>query len=133
MSCTSPGGSYTNHCDDCLDNNRQVSPAQTGCFAVPYARPNGGGDSFDYNCDGKEEECRQSQKATGPTCTLGAGAVCAGSGYLPNTNRPIPSGSSLNPYCGSSRWRQCTLAGSLDAGTIGCAAVIQQKEPIDCR
>ena len=40
---------------DCFDENGAVSPAQTAFFGEPWCDPAGGGCSFDYNCDGREE------------------------------------------------------------------------------
>jgi len=38
---------------DCQDKNNTVFPGQTTCYSTPYAP----GNSYDYNCNGVEEQC----------------------------------------------------------------------------
>lgn len=53
-------------CGDCHDGNKYVFGGQKTHFSVPYAKPGGGGTSFDYDCDGKETVAYSKKYACAP-------------------------------------------------------------------
>jgi hypothetical protein len=118
--CESPGADWVTLCDDCHDDNADVHPGAP-CQTMSYQPAQGGGDSFDYNCDGVETECGQIAKATtcGPTVLQ-----CGGSGYLPNPDRQATT--TQNAYCGSTQWRQCTALATF------CGPQTQTREAVGC-
>jgi hypothetical protein len=132
-SCTSPGDHWIENtsassCADCDDADANVHPGSNYCGATGYPVGNGGNVSFDYNCDGNEEECGNNQHATPPEgCVHASGsATCDGSGYLPS-GRAVTS-SSQDAYCGSTNYRICTLAAA------GCTStVVNNYNPITCK
>jgi hypothetical protein len=106
VTCTPPGAGWVDKGGDCNDTNKSVFPGQTLFFGLPIG---GGGagtsPSFDYDCSTKEEAGPALPKAG--TCTVGVGG-CSGAGYLPaEPARPVST--SIDPYCGSARYRFCRL------------------------
>jgi len=118
--CEAPGADFVTLCDDCHDANADVHPA-ADCQIVSYQPAQGGGESFDYNCDGVETECGQIAKAQ----TCGPSVLqCGGSGYVPNPNRQATA--SQDAYCGSTQYRQCTPLATF------CTAQTQTREAVGC-
>jgi hypothetical protein len=73
-------------------------------FATPYKTL--AGYSFDYDCNGKEEE----QETVPKVSTCGVPPGCAmRSGYQPD---PSPPKGITNPYCGSTNYVNCLPAGT---------------------
>jgi hypothetical protein len=132
--CTSPGAGWVakaskpRACEDCNDSNALAHPNSTHCDGSGYDIGNGKV-SFDFNCDGKEVPCHDFVKAALNGCMLNpvSGAGCTGSGYLPTSR----SGPGVDPYCGSDKWRQCTLSG--DPGSLLCVANVVQYNPVTCK
>ncbi len=104
--CAPPGKGWVTTGGDCDDENADVFPGQTKYFGTAYQPPNGG-DSYDYNCNKKEEEQPPGYKTAG-TCAIGiAAGTCTGDGYLPDTGRTASTGIDL--ICGSNRYQTCTF------------------------
>src|SRR5262249_36499594 len=89
---------------DCDDSNPSVNPGQSGYFAVGYTPTGQSGESYDYNCDGKETESGTPPKASCKEVSL----KCVGSGYIVAT--PARSGPEVDPYCGSDQQVTCATA-----------------------
>lgn len=70
-------------------------------------------DSFDFDCNGAEELCKDFPIAA-DDCSLG-GQGCLGAGYLPSSR----TGAGKNPYCGSTNYQHCVLDTS-----VGCAKIV---------
>lgn len=103
VSCTPPGAGWVEKGGDCNDANKDVFPGQLLFFGVPIA--SAPAISFDYDCSTKEE-ARPALPKAGP-CMVGVGG-CTGEGYLPA--EPLRTASaSVDPYCGSARYRICRL------------------------
>jgi hypothetical protein len=99
-------------CTDCFDQSAEVHPGSTQCIVKGY----GPAQSFDANCDGQETEC-------GPKAGQCGGVLCGqGDGYLPK------GPSSLNPYCGSTAFRECGGTGTLCTTT----EVDKPNDPMPC-
>jgi hypothetical protein len=120
--CASPGDGWSATCDDCEDGNPLVHPGAE-CQPVGYSRTDGGTVSFDFDCDGQEDECGDFVKAAAE-CTIGGPLNCNGSGYLPNPDRTASS--SQNPYCGSTAYRNCVSIG------VPCVAQAVTKPAVVC-
>lgn len=131
VACTSPGAGWVDKGGDCNDTNEDVFPGQTLFFTKPIG---GGGagtsPSFDYDCSGKEEWDGTSvpKVVGGRTCQVTVDGRCTGGeGVLPaEPARPVSA--SIDPYCGSTRYRSCRFVdaqgnSSIDAGSGGvCGA-----------
>ena len=98
---------------DCQDQNAAVHPGQTTFFATSYTKPNGA-QSFDYNCDNNEEA--DPAASTGGSCTPSC------------TNGYTPTGTTANPYCGSSTRIACVLV----SGIVQCDT-LPSPQPVGCR
>jgi hypothetical protein len=94
--CLRPAG-HAPVIGDCLDTNPAVHP-ESGASGEPFTRPDGGL-SFDYDCNGIEEET--SGLPHFPGCT----GICDESGLDPNPARAFGPG--INEYCGSKQQHTC--------------------------
>lgn len=109
VTCTPPtsspaGGTWVTVGGDCNDANKSVFPGQTSYFGAGYSSGVGtAATSFDYDCSTKEDAAPALAKAG--TCTPG-GDGCIGAGYLP-AEPARPTGTGVDPYCGSVRFRTC--------------------------
>lgn len=81
-------------------------PGSKTCGGLGYVLPDGS-ISFDYNCDGKEQECLVYDH--GGNCGGTGITGCTGSGWL-KTNRPVTV--NQDPFCGSNQYRVCFSASS---------------------
>jgi hypothetical protein len=118
-SCTVPDGFSTTP-GDCADDNDQVHPGQEKFFDTPY-NVSGGGSSYDYDCNGTEEE------APGVVHfdQCGPAPTCAGSGgYRPRVD---PTSTPGNAFCGSTNIVNCATSASggttCDESPVSGAAV----------
>jgi hypothetical protein len=128
-SCVQPPGFVVSN-DDCEDSNPEVFKGQTKYFPTAYARASGGS-SYDYNCDGAEEE------APGFVHFPGCSGACNESGYAPS---PATPPGIMNAYCGSTTQTVCvsTSSSGIDAapppGLAFCASTTKTGQPaISCR
>jgi hypothetical protein len=111
-------GKWVEASGDCDDGNDKVNPGQDAFFSQGYVRTGSELVSFDYDCNGEEAEAGSNRRAGRCEVKLGG---CAGAGYLPA--QPARPGA-LNPYCGSTRWQDCT-------GTL-CNSSERSADPIAC-
>jgi hypothetical protein len=112
---------------DCHDGNPNVRPGQTAHFGVPYVAV-GGGLSYDYDCNGIENEQVGVQHFTAcsPAC-MEMGYEAAMSGR---------TGAGINDFCGSTTVRRCEIFGGLSRPLAipgGCAAKASVAPPNPCR
>lgn len=89
---------------DCHDGNANVRPTQQSYIERGYTPATGAGLSFDYNCNGIEEERPGTPHLT--ACT----EDCTGEGFGPVL--PVRSGPGVNPYCGSTTYYRCAREGT---------------------
>ena len=119
---------------DCFDGSADVHPGQTSFFATGVKI--GARLSFDYDCDGREEEATPAEPhASFPSCDFAGlahgGCLERGSGYL--AVDPPRVGGGVDDFCGSSY-----IAGRC-AGLIGASCDAQGatdttlRPPIACR
>jgi hypothetical protein len=102
---TCPEG-YVGNDDDCCDSIADVNPAQTSFFDTAYSC-GGLTDSFDYNCDGTEEQ----RWTTMGSCSTGSDGSCVGTeGWHGSTP----------PDCGVNHYWMGTCSRS--SGGTGCTA-----------
>lgn len=123
QSCESPGDHFVKKGGDCNDDNALVYPGQTEYFEEPYVG-SGGGETFDYDCSGKEEGS-DDQLGAAPNCGGLALSNCSGQGYVP-TDR---TGTGQNKLCGSAVVRTCQPAGGLNPF---CTSVEEDASPKRC-
>jgi hypothetical protein len=123
LACEPPDADWITKCDDCDDGNAAVHPGAE-CSPTSYVPTGGSLLSFDYDCDGREDECGTFPKAAA-SCGVVGPLNCAGGGYLPNASRAGKT--DLNPYCGSTAYRNCQSVG------LPCVAQEATKPPVTCR
>ena len=117
--CPGQGGAgWAPVAGDCDDSNPQVRPGQTEYFNRGFTKPGSTVVSFDYDCNGVEQE----QPGTGhfSTCTV---KYCAGEGLGPAMSGR--GGAGVNDYCGSARYYRCAPSGT----STGTALPIQPQAP----
>lgn len=106
MACTAPAGHVSND-QDCDDGDPLAHPGQASYFPTPSS----GTSSFDYNCDGVEE---QELLAKASQCAW-TGSGCSGGGWKV-----------IAPPCGQSgTYIDCVKKGG--PGFPGCSAVESPK------
>jgi hypothetical protein len=123
VDCDSPGDKWTEACNDCRDDNALVHPDAV-CHEGGFTLIDGVAVSFDYDCDGHEDECGDVAKADAEGCGIKGPLSCAGSGYLPNPDRA--AGADQNAYCGTTSYRNCVSVG------IPCVAQTVTKPAVEC-
>jgi hypothetical protein len=102
MACSSPGTFWVTQGGDCDDSNATVHPGQASFFTVGYVPTGKTETSFDYNCDGTEEESGSSPKAN---CAVDV-TTCIGAGYI--EAMPVRTGPGVDAYCASASTVTCT-------------------------
>jgi len=126
--CEPPGTLWSLQSGDCDDANDKVYPGQTEYFTQGYVHSVTSEISFDYDCDGKEEN-QNEPTSSQAECHAQSIGKCTGTGYLPvNPARP---GASVNQFCGSTTLRTCTPILNL----LGCEPpkINSSAEPLGCR
>ena len=125
VTCTSPGDGWVTKGGDCADNNLDVFPGQTDYLDEAYSK-SGGVKSFDFDCNGTEEQEAPVQKAAS-TCVV-AGNGCAGGGYIPAQR----IGAGVDPLCGATEYQTCTrkTVGLPGPGCEGTIATV--PNPVLC-
>jgi hypothetical protein len=121
--CTPPSsGTWVQAGGDCDDSNPTVNPGQKAFFAQGYVPTGKTAVSFDYDCNGTEDESGSSPKEN----CVGSALSCVGSGYVVAT--PVRSGSGVDPYCGSDKTATCAVVALVckESGR-------QSATPISCR
>lgn len=98
--CDAPGEAWSSRAGDCHDGNSAVHPDQAAYFDGPYR--GAAGESFDYDCDGRESG-DPTQLGASPGCSGLALANCSGQGFVPTTR----TGVGVNALCGSRALEQC--------------------------
>jgi hypothetical protein len=115
--CAPPGAQWVTARGDCDDEDATVYPGALPFHATGYMLQ--GQLSFDYNCDGVEEE------APGPAITKFStcDSSCSGGGYKQAQNRPNMAG--LDNLCGSNTTINCETQIMYVGGlmVIACNAV----------
>ena len=102
--CSPPAtGTWVTRGGDCDDSNATVNPGQSAYFAAGYVPTGKSSVSFDYDCDGQENESGSPAKASCGVVNLS----CVGSGYIEAS--PVRSGAGVDPFCGSSEAVTCAL------------------------
>jgi hypothetical protein len=118
---------------DCRDDLADVKPLKTNQPNPPLFSGTGYEDptkpanlSFDYDCDSVETPDPSNAYGTEPNCATLLGLNCTGTGYLPAS--PQRTGAGINPYCGSTKVRDC-----YKQNATTCAARVIDMLPFKCR
>lgn len=120
--CTNPGAGWVAVPGDCHDGNAEVFPGQKTYFGVGYMPATGSSLSFDYDCNGVEDE---EVDPSGPGHFNGCNGMCKGEGGYAAT--PF-RGPGTNPFCGSQTLSQCnSTSGTCKTRSFGAGV------PIRCR
>lgn len=114
--CKSPGDGWVTKNGDCNDGDKNVFPGQTSYFGQPYQKD--GATSYDYDCNGNEEQASPERTAAATCTLLEDKSSCTGSGYV------VTPGNAL---CGAVRLQTCTFNGK------SCEPVLSDVEPTRCR
>ncbi len=96
QACTPPTG-HVAASGDCLDSNPNVRPGQAMLFGTTFVNAAGVA-SFDYDCSGVEVDGAEHWPGA-------CDGDCSGSGATPAV--PARGGAGINPYCGSTSYRNC--------------------------
>lgn len=121
--CVAPPG-YVAESGDCNDDNGLVHPGQLEYFSTGYAKATGGS-SYDYDCNGLEDEGFGFAHFAG----CGQAPACGGSGYVVDP--------ATQAFCGSTKIINCSASasgsGSASASmsTI-CIQTLLSSSPIRC-
>ncbi len=114
--CTPPPGNAPNG-GDCLDTNAKVYPGNKTFFATGYTM-GATKTSYDYDCNGVEEEASQSHGTCASPCSYG---------YVPGTRTPGPG---VSMYCGSVTAVSYCSSGSA-SGSAACST--SSSNALGCR
>ena len=127
-SCDQPNDEYVEKTGDCNDDNPSVFPGQTQHFTVSFQNAQGRA-SYDYDCDGQEEQQPQPPRTRGGQCVLAGSGQCAGDGFIPLVARQAASGVDL--VCGPVKKRVCNFA--VGPGGAACTPLDTPAESTPCR
>jgi hypothetical protein len=116
--CTPPEGNATK-LGDCLDSDARVHPGQTTFYGAGYTSA-AGMLSYDYNCNGTEED-------QGPR---GMCAATCAVGYAPGAKRLTPG---ANEYCGSTSFVTGCSGTSGGSGSGSGSCQFSATAPDGCR
>ena len=115
IACSPPAGNVSRG-GDCLDTNATVHPGSTAFFVTGYST-GGTSTSYDYDCNGVEEEQTSSHGTCAAPCSYG---------YVPGTRL----GAGVSSYCGSTTVVAFCGSGSA-SGSSACST--QVGAPLGCR
>jgi hypothetical protein len=128
VACLAPSKEYVAKGGDCEDENGDVFPGQTAYFTTPYASSQGRA-SYDYDCDGKEEQHPPPRTRGGTCMPSGVTMGCVGSGFIPLSARA--GGTGVDLLCGPVKRRECNAVGT--PGNFQCVATDTAAEPTQCQ
>jgi hypothetical protein len=135
ITCTPPGSHWSVLTGDCRDDLSNVKPYSVNSpdppvySCVGYAdntKPQGV--SFDYDCTGTED--KDPSNAYGPEPACSGPLDCTGVGYA--AVNPARTGTGIDPYCGSTSVKRCSLLFANGAPAL-CMSTLEVAAPYQCR
>jgi hypothetical protein len=137
ITCTPPGIHWSVLTGDCRDDLPNVKPYSVNSpdpplySSVGYAdmgKPQGV--SFDYDCTGTEDADPNNAYANIPEPDCAGLLNCTGAGYM--AVNPARTGNGINPQCGSTTVKRCTLLLANGAPAL-CSSTLEVAAPYNCR